>query len=88
MPSVEPFTDNQKRTGRYKNNDEKTNTSAFIGKEYILLEEITILNRGTVKIDGVLWSCISANLDENIPAGTVVIVQEIKGNKLIVKPKN
>ena len=66
----------------YKNNDEKTNTSAFIGKEYILLEEITILNRGTVKIDGVLWSCISANLDENIPAGTVVIVQEIKGNKL------
>ena len=72
----------------FRNKDEKTNTSAFVGREYLLLEEVTSYNYGTVKIDGVIWSCISANPDENIPAGTVIIVQEIKGNKLIVKPKN
>ena len=67
--------------------EEATNTNSFVGKEYILLEEITPLNVGTIKIDGVLWSCICSDNQETISAGTRVVVQEIKGNKLIVRPK-
>ena len=71
-----------------KNSNEKTNSSAFIGKDYILLEDITPLNVGTIKIDGVSWSCVCEDQTQTILAGAVVTVKEIKGNKLVVAQKN
>ena len=70
-----------------KHQDERTNSSALVGKEFILLGEINPLNVGTIKVDGVEWSCISTNKNQTIEVGTSVIVQEIKGNKLVVTPK-
>ena len=72
----------------FKKEDEQTNTKSFIGKEYVLTEEITPVSVGTIKIDGVMWSCISTDNQQTIAVGTRVIVKDIKGNKLIVSPKD
>ena len=65
--------------------DEKTNVDALAGKEFFLLTEINEQNAGTLKMDGVVWSCISVNEKETIPEGTKVQIVEVKGNKLVVK---
>lgn len=71
----------------FKNNTEKTNASSLVGKEYILLSEISPLNVGMVKVDGVQWSCICTDQTATVSTGTVVVIKEIKGNKLVVSPK-
>ncbi len=65
-------------------NDSKTNVDRYVGKEFILLKDIDQFNKGEIKIDGVVWDCISEN-NEKIEKGKVVIVKSIKGNRFIVK---
>ena len=69
----------------FRNKEEKTNTNAFIGKHYTLLKEINENQLGTIKIDGVVWSCKAQDDTETILAGKKVEVVEIAGNKLVVK---
>ena len=68
----------------FRKNDEKTNTSALIGREALLIGEINQFDTGTVKIDGVEWTCVSVNPGETIPSGSIVKIEQIKGNKLYV----
>ena len=72
----------------YRKTDDKTNTNALIGREALLIGEINKFDSATIKLDGVEWTCISVNPGETIPAGSVVRVEEIKGNKLFVSNKN
>lgn len=66
-------------------NSEGTTNLDLIKKEKLeLLTEITEHEKGTVKYNGIIWNAVSANA-EPIKAGTWVTVEEIKGNKLIVK---
>ncbi|MBQ7348545.1 MAG: NfeD family protein [Clostridia bacterium] len=63
----------------------RTNADMAIGKEFRLLSAITFDNVGSIKVNDVVWNAVSFN-DMPIPAGTIVIVRELKGNKYIVEP--
>lgn len=64
----------------------KTNVQSIIGKKGIVTKDInSIKATGQVKIEGELWSAIGIN-DMDIPEGTEVEVNEIKGVKVIVTP--
>lgn len=66
-------------------NTAKTNADAIIGKEYSLLTPISFGVMGSLKVNGVEWSAVPENDTDEIAAGKVVRVVDIKGNKLIVK---
>ncbi|MBQ7172181.1 MAG: NfeD family protein [Clostridia bacterium] len=69
----------------FKNKVVATNSDALIGKTALVTEAIDNLNeRGGVKVDGARWSARSSDGSE-IPAGTVVVIEEIRGVKLICK---
>ena len=64
----------------------KTNVQSIIGKKGIITKDInSIKSTGQVKIEGELWSAIGID-DMDIPKGTEVEVNEIKGVKVIVTP--
>ena len=64
----------------------KTNAYSIIGKKGLVTKDInSIKSTGQVKIDGELWSAIGID-DMDIPEGTEVEVNEIKGVKVIVTP--
>ena len=64
----------------------KTNAQSIIGKKGLVTKDInSIKATGQVKIDGELWSAIGKN-DMDIPKGTEVEVNEIKGVKVVVTP--
>nr|WP_288233300.1 NfeD family protein [uncultured Anaerostipes sp.] len=66
---------------------EKTNAESLIGKTGIVKKRIiNIKGQGMVYIQGMDWTARSAD-DEEIPEETEVIVEEIKGVKLIVSKK-
>lgn len=61
--------------------DVATNADVNIGKEF-KLETPIIEGRGTIRINGVLWT---AACDKKLKAGDKVVITEISGNKYIVK---
>lgn len=61
-----------------------TNANSLIGKEVEVLDDIREFQKGSVKINGVVWSAQSADSAE-LPKGTKCIVTDIKGNTLILK---
>lgn len=64
-----------------------TNVDSLIGKEAVVKEEICNLeSRGLVKVMGQDWTARSQS-GEDVPAGTVVIVERIEGVKVFVTPK-
>ncbi|MCD7761491.1 MAG: NfeD family protein [Clostridiales bacterium] len=63
-----------------------TNLDSIIGREAVVREDICNLeNRGQVKIKGLEWSALSET-GEDIPAGTVVVVDRIEGVRVYVHP--
>lgn len=69
----------------FKINKFNSNVDGLAGKEGFVLEEITFLTPGLVKIGDVKWNAIPAKKDEVIPVNSVVQVVTVEGNKLIVK---
>ncbi len=65
--------------------DMRTNADMAIGREFRLLSAITFDSLGTIKVNDVTWNAVSFN-DMPIPAGTIVTVKELKGNKYVVEP--
>ena len=66
----------------------KSNVEGLIGKQAIVVGEISNLEGvGQVTVGGQEWSARSVEEDVRIPIGTVVIVKEVNGVKLIVEPK-
>lgn len=64
---------------------EKTNFETVIGKNGIVIEAIdNMKSSGQVKVDGQIWSARS-NAEEIIEVGKKVLIEEVKGVKLIVK---
>ena len=63
-----------------------TNSDRLIGRKCLVTQRITELQKGAVKIDGVEWSAeFSGEEKEEIPEGSEVIIEEIKGATLSVK---
>ena len=68
-----------------KRNVIKTNMDSFIGKKGYVIEDITFLKPGAVKIGDVSWTAIPVNEKETILENEVIEVVAISGNKIIVK---
>jgi len=62
----------------------KTNVYALQGKRGIIVEEITHVEKGWVKVEGELWSAVSSD-DMPIEKGAVVKVVGNAGSHLTVK---
>ncbi len=70
----------------FNKNREKTNVSGVIGKQAIVVDEIDNLQGlGKVTVGGQEWTARNVAEDQIIPVGTVVVVEEIKGVKLMVR---
>ncbi|GAB4301652.1 MAG: hypothetical protein Kow0090_17240 [Myxococcota bacterium] len=65
---------------------QQTNIAALIGRETVVLEEARRSGerKGSVKIDGVVWSVLPRETDILAPQ-TAVRVLEVRGNTLIVE---
>ena len=69
----------------FKINSFKSNVDGLEGKEGYVLEEITFLKPGVVKIGDVKWNAVPVKKEETILVGSVVEVVTIEGKKLIIK---
>ena len=78
-PNIEP----EKFLSFFKKKKIHTNADSLIGKEFVLLEN-TISKKSTIKVNDVIWNC---ECEEDLPAGTTVIILKIVGNHFIVKEK-
>ena len=72
---------------RWLNRDRaKTNADSLIGASAVVTEPIdNLAGTGQVQVRGQEWTARSVSEEVSIPAGRQVIVQEIRGVKLIVK---
>lgn len=63
----------------------KTNVDSLIGKKGYVIENITYLRPGAVKINDVSWTALPLNQNETIIENCVIEVVAVSGNKLVVK---
>ena len=68
-----------------KRNIFKSNVDSFQGKRGYVVEDITYLIPGAVKMGDVKWSAVPQDKNTTFLKGEVVEVVSINGNKLIVK---
>lgn len=67
--------------------EQETNLELILDHTGVVVEDINNdLAVGSVKINGIVWSARSKD-DTDIPSGSLVIVEKIDGNKLIVSLK-
>ena len=69
----------------FKRNNYNTNIDSFTGKRGYVIEDITYLKPGAVKIGDVSWTAIPVDKDQKILENEVIEVVAVNGNKLIVK---
>ena len=69
----------------FKRNNYNTNIDSFTGKRGYVIEDITLLKPGAVKIGDVSWTAIPQNQDDKILENEIIEVVALSGNKLIVK---
>ena len=62
-----------------------TNIDEMIGKKGLMIKDCDELNHGEIKVNGVIWTAISADENEAIKANEKVVIVGVNGNKLIVK---
>ena len=68
-----------------KRNIVRTNIDSFIGKKGYVIEDISFLRPGAIKIGDISWTAIPANEKETIKEDEIVEVVSLNGNKVIVK---
>jgi membrane protein implicated in regulation of membrane protease activity len=66
-----------------KDSPKKAAADRLIGKEALVIEEVTPHKGGLVKIDGDIWKAVAAQIIED---GETVNIEGIEGTKLVVKP--
>ena len=68
-----------------KRNKYNTNIDSFNGKRGYVIEDMTYLRPGAVKIGDVSWTAIPVDKDEKILENEIIEVVAVNGNKLSVK---
>ncbi len=64
----------------------RTNADRLIGREVLVTEQVENLKEtGEVKVNGVLWTAVSAD-GSVIPAGALVRIERLEGAKVYVRP--
>lgn len=70
----------------FNKNRLKTNVESLIGRQAIVISEINNLQGiGQVTVGGQEWSARSVDENKEIKVGTVVVIREISGVKLMVE---
>lgn len=69
----------------FKRNIVRTNIDSFIGKKGYVIEDISMLKPGAVKIGDVSWTAIPVSEEITIKENEIIEVIALNGNKLIVK---
>ena len=69
----------------FKRNNFRTNVDSFTGKRGYVIEDITLLKPGAVKIGDVSWTAIPVEKDDKILENEIIEVVAVNGNKLVVK---
>ena len=69
----------------FKRNIVRTNIDGFIGKMGYVIEDISFLRPGAIKIGDVRWTAIPVNEKDTIKENEIVEVVSLSGNKVIVK---
>ena len=69
----------------FKRNVMQSNIDTFKGKRGYVIEDITYLRPGAVKINDVSWTAIPVDEKETIKENEIIEVVAISGNKLVVK---
>lgn len=59
------------------------NTDALIGQKAIVTKDISELEKGVIKINGIEWTAASED-GKSIPAGSTCVIKEIKGATAVV----
>ncbi len=74
---------------KYFNKDrEKTNAESLIGQQAVVTETVdTLQAQGVVVVNGLEWSAKTKEPNGLIEKGSIVIIDEIQGVKLIVRKK-
>lgn len=62
-----------------------TNIDEMIGKKGLMIKGCDELNHGEIKVNGVIWTAVSADEKQEIKENEKVIIVGVNGNKLIVK---
>ena len=70
---------------KFNKHSVKFNADSAIGRTVKLLTAITEDEAGSIKIGDVVWTAVSENENENIPAGSTVKIKDLQGNKYIVR---
>lgn len=70
---------------RLKIGHEKNNIDQIIGQTGLVIEDIEPYHTGQVKINGMIWTAIAKDKNENISKGELIKVIKIEGVKLIVE---
>ena len=69
----------------FKRNSYKSNIDSFQGKRGYVIEDITYLKPGAVKIGDVSWTAVPLDQKTEIKENEIIEVVGVHGNKLIVK---
>jgi membrane protein implicated in regulation of membrane protease activity len=63
-------------------------SQGLVGKEAVVLAEVTRFEGGRVRLNGAEWSARAADPALALPSGTLVRVVEIHGATAVVRPEN
>ena len=64
----------------------QTNANSLIGKKAVVIQDIdNLAQTGQVRINDIEWTARTADDSQKIGKGAVVLIEEIRGVKLIVK---
>ena len=69
---------------KMKMGKEKTNVDSLVGKNALVIKDITEFDKGEIKINGLIWSAHSEDSSE-IKAGNKCVIVRIEGVQAIVK---
>ena len=70
----------------FNKNRAKTNAQGLIGQKGVVIEKISnIMATGAVTVSGQEWSARTVKEEDTYEEGTLVIIREIQGVKLIVE---
>ena len=64
-----------------------TNLDASIGRDIIVTKDVDPIRGGEGKYQGLIWTVMNDNVNEEIHAGDVAIIVRVEGNKLIIERK-
>lgn len=65
-----------------------TNVEAMVGQKAVVIKDVTSLEYGEVKVNGMTWTAAPAPGAGDLREGDVVVVESVEGVKLIVRKES